>query len=128
MLWMDFPIHWLHLMSLIEVSLFILSIKYFINSLAFIGSKVKEMLDGFYFVPKYKLEPLIRLAGGLAKKPHLSSCRTLGVCLEQQSNKFPFVNFQYQSSFLHDQSYNFLDVVNASLNLQHHFCLAIFLA
>ena len=49
----------------------------FSNTLAFIGSKVKEMLDGFYFVPKYKLEPLIRLAGGLAKKPHLSSCRTL---------------------------------------------------
>ena len=109
----------------------------FSNTLAFIGSKVKEMLDGFYFVPKYKLEPLIRLAGGLAKKPHLSSCRTLvccsilSVCLEQQSNKFPFVNFQYQSSFLRDQSYNFLaflDVVNASLNLPHHFCLAIFLA
>ena len=82
----------------------------FSNTLAFIGSKVKEMLDGFYFVPKYKLEPLIRLAGGLAKKPHLSSCRTLvccsilSVCLEQQSNKFPFVNFQYQSSFLQDQS------------------------
>ena len=83
----------------------------FSNTLAFIGSKVKEeMLYGFYYVPKYKLEPLIRLAGGLAKKPHLSSCRTLAccsilsVCLEQQSNKFPFVNFQYQSSFLQDQS------------------------
>ena len=103
----------------------------FSNTLAFIGSKVKEMLDGFYFVPKYKLEPLIRLAGGLAKKPHLSSCRTLACCsiLSVLSNNLTNSLSWIFSINLHFYRIKaFLDVVNASLNLPHHFCLAIFLA
>ena len=99
------------------------------------------------------LNHLNNSVGGLAKKPHLSSCRRLACCSVLSNNLTNSLeNFLYPSSCLHFQSYNFpkfscpkpkmvlLLYIDNVVNMCHliyyitlHFynfkvCLAIFLA
>ena len=54
------------------------------------------------------LNHLNNSVGGLAKKPHISSCRRLACCSVLSNNLTNSLeNFLYPSSCLHFQSYNF---------------------